>query len=667
MNELTLLDNFRIHNFLRCLEKDNEYSNLFRINDYLDKKLLIEELQTIKNYLVSEDCIIEKISAFYGEKYHLFLRVEKENVEGAIDYFYVLTRGETIILLALDNDDNITSIYDSNSPENNVEIFKSSSVLTYNENEDENELKTALKNNIAFNNVMNNIRYFREIGYKKYLSLLEHYCDDEDYLKTLAPIRKRFLFKTLADGSSTLFYDFITGKAIKEDFVTGIQRNDLLTYRIKNLENVEDENNFLLIRNKNNIIVGDGIIEGHSGLVQEAPNLMKLPKELRIKYKEFKKELKKLIDELALLDPSNKKVLGKWVTNSYIPFQMKVVRYLTSLSVGATTGVSAGIVTGSFSFGLFLGLLYFTINNLISKGIQHVTYKYIVRYWLKIKNKMLWDPLYKSIKDDFGEVPIIVENIKEYINGKYEGIAKHFDIEVKEGELVGEAYMFSPDEESDELVTIEYAESYIENIMVGLEEVFGESYIVEKDITDNEIIHDLIQNEVIYGEGALGDFKHQLRKIKRTTTKLPKKVFTQLKKFKTKAEHLISNYRRNKRDNLKEKLINDEVIPFLDELLEWFVSLATGYGVFAVVTINPILAIIVGILTSTVLKYKMHDRTVKRKELAMKILKDEIDMLEENIQDARSENDRKARDTMKRMKKNLERKVERIRVENRLI
>lgn len=667
MNKLTLLDNFRIHNFLRCLEEDSKYANLFRANDYNDKKTLIEELKTITDYLVSKDCIVEKISAFYGEKYHLFLRVDKEFVEGATDYFYVLAMNDTISLLALNNDDDIVDIYSSDFPENNVELYKSSSVLTYNEDEDESELKVTLKDNISFNNVMDAVEHWREIGYKKYLSLMEHFCPDEDYLRTLAPIRKRFLFKTLEDGSSTLFYDFIIGKAVREDFVTGVQRNDLLTYKIKNFKDVENENNFLLIKNNNRLIVGDNTLEEYSGLIKEAPDLTKLPKELRTKYKKFKKELNKLVEELSLLDPTNKRALGQWVTNNYIPFQMKVSRYITSISVGASAGAVGGFITGSFGFGLFMGLMYFTVTNLISKGIQHVTYKYISRYWLKIKNKLLWDPLYKSIKNDFGEVPTILENIKEYVNGKYEGIAKHYDIKVKDGELVGEAYMYSPDEDSDELVTVEYAESYIKNIMEELEEVFGESYRIEEDLLSQEKIHDILQEEIIYGDATLGDFKHQLRKIKRTTTKLPKKVFTQLKKFKSKAEHIISNHRKNKREKLKDKLINDEIIPFLDELLEWFVSLATGYGVYAVVTINPILAIIAGILSATVLKHKLHDRTVKRKELAMKILKDEIDMLEENIQDARNENDRKARDTMKRMKKNLERKVERIRYENRLV
>jgi hypothetical protein len=665
MNELTLLDNFRIHNFLRCLEEDNEYSNLFRINDYLDKKLLSETVEEITDYLLSEDCKVERLSAFYDEKYHLFLRVEKKYVEGAIDYFYVLSRGETIRLLALNNDDDIVSIYDSNFPEENVDLFKSSSVLTYNDDEDESELKLALKNNINFNNVMDNVYHFREVSYKKYLSLLEHFCKDEDYLASLAPIRKRFLFKTLEDGSSSLFYDFITGKAVREDFATGIQRHDLLTYKIKNFEDVENENSFLILKSDNNIIAGDGVVEMNTGVVREAPELTKLPGKLKRKFKEYKKEQKKLMEQLKILDPSNKEALGKWVTNNWMPFQMKVYRYMASINLGGAAGITGTLVTGSLGFGLFLGLTYFALSNLTLKGIQHVTYKYITRYWIKMKNKMLWEPLYETIKDDFGEVPVIVENIKEYVNGKYIGIAKHYDIEVKDGELIGEAYLYTPDEDSEETVTVEYIESFIGSFMGETKLLFSESYYKSESIPNEEVMG-LVNEEVFYGEGAIGDFKHQLRKIKRTTTKLPKKAFTQLKRFKTKAEHIISNRRKNKREKLKEKLINDEIIPFLDEVLEWFVSLALGYGVYAVVFVNPILSLIVGVLSATVLKYKMHDRTVKRKELAIQILKDEIDMLEENIQDARNENDRKARDTMKRMKKKLERQVDRIRYENRL-
>lgn len=659
MNELTLLDNFRIHNFLRCLEEDNEYSNLFRINDYLDKKLLAETVEEITDYLLSEDCKVERISAFYAERYHLFLRVKKKYVEGAIDYFYVLSRGETIRLLALNNDDDIVSIYDSNFPEENVDLFKSSSVLTYNDDEDESELKVALKNNIDFNNVMDNVVHFREISYKKYLSLLEHFCKDEEYLSSLAPIRKRFLFKTLEDGSSSLFYDFITGKAVREDFASGIQRHDLLTYRIKNFDEVENENNFLLLKNENKIIAGDGIIEENAGMIREAPDMSKIKLKVKSFMKGKKKERKNMLASFRDIDAENEEEIVKWISGEFIPFCFNTT--VNYMMINSAFWGMALMPTYLITPTLFVKLyLIITAHALGLKSATYIGYRYFLKNILKTMDKELWDPLLEKFKDDEKKKEFLGK-IKERTVGFYKGIEERY---YSDEELVGETYLYEEELNGEELVTVEYAESYIDSLMDDITELFGEAY--NEDHLSKKEINGLLMNETMYGESVLGDFKNQLRKIKRTTTKVPKKIFTQLKRFKTKAEHLISNHRKNKREKLKEKLINDEIIPFLDELLEWFVSLAVGYGVYAVVFINPILSIIFGVLSATVIKVKMHKRTVERKELAIQILKDEIDMLEENIQDARNENDRKARDTMKRMKKKLERQVDRIRYENRL-
>lgn len=639
MEKLTLLDNFKIHNFLNCLEKDEYYRDLFRVNnEYPNNELIVSEIKKIINDLVFKDCIVEKISAFYNNEYHLFLKVaSNKDLVGMVDYFYIFNYNSTIQLLAVDHEDNIHKIYDSNI-DDDMKLYEINSVLTYKQNEDESEIKDLLERLISFNKVLNMVHYFREISFNDYIFKLKYFSDNDDYISHLNPIRKRFMFKTLENEKTTLFYDFISDKVKPMNFVDGIEKRfDLLTYKIKNFNDPNDEKYFMLFKNNKGFLINENILDNK--LYKESKNIKKLPKEMKQKQKELKKEKKEAIKKFKLLDPGDEEDIAAWVSGVMIPWYYKLVRFSISLSKGSW-GVIASLTTGEgLLAGLSTGFIIFTIHSLFYKVVGHVGYKYMVRYFLKVSDKLLWDPLYEEFKDDDGIIAKAIVKTKKNVNGLYKGILQKYDMDDKE--MINE--------------------SVIDNIV---QDYLNKKYINKNDLISESEIEDILLTEKLYAEGP--SFRAALRNIKRTTSKLPKKIFKKLNRYKSKVEHIIANHRQVKREKLKEKLINDEVIPFLDEILEWFVGLVSAYGVYAVLTINPIVALIAGLITGVVLKTSMKERTKKRKEVAIQILKDEIDMLEENIQDARNENDRKARDTMKRMQKKLERQLQRIRVENRL-
>lgn len=216
------------------------------------------------------------------------------------------------------------------------------------------------------------------------------------------------------------------------------------------------------------------------------------------------------------------------------------------------------------------------------------------------------------------------------------------------------------------------------------ETIKGNEDKIVKDVKEtydslfNEVasIHPHQLNFEYYSEGINID----IDRIKRKAVGVPKSIIDKLTKYKRKAEKIIANLRDNRRQRLKKKVINDEIVPFIDDILEWATAAAAGIASGAIgmqltgmggpivgfVIFNPVVATIGAILMALIVKTGMKHRKDTRRKMAIRILEDEIEIIDEKIQDARNRDDTKTRDQLKRLQNQLEEKRDWIRVSNRI-
>lgn len=138
------------------------------------------------------------------------------------------------------------------------------------------------------------------------------------------------------------------------------------------------------------------------------------------------------------------------------------------------------------------------------------------------------------------------------------------------------------------------------------------------------------------------------------TKRLPRVFYDEMKKIMATIRTFMVSYRRAKDDELKEKVINDEFVPILDNSLKWIIGGATAYGSIFVLGAAPLVGLLAGAM-ATVIK-KMDDK--EKREKALKVIKDELVILEEKINDSRNSDDRQAKYAMMRTKLELEKKLE---------
>ncbi|MGL5312441.1 MAG: hypothetical protein ACRC92_04235 [Peptostreptococcaceae bacterium] len=151
-------------------------------------------------------------------------------------------------------------------------------------------------------------------------------------------------------------------------------------------------------------------------------------------------------------------------------------------------------------------------------------------------------------------------------------------------------------------------------------------------------------------------------KAGRKLSSIPKGAYEGFKRFSSKARGIVKGYRRYRDDRLREKLINDEIIPFFDEIFEWLFTGVLTYGSTFVTFINPVMSLVIFLVTKTI----MNVRTKARKEIALSVLKQEIAICEEKINDARIANNNQAKYALMRIRDELSRKLDMIRYDNRL-
>lgn len=750
-----LLDYFRTHSILRSLEKNAYYSDLITDNTYSNSDIAIDEVDNIIRQFVYKDLIVDKIAVYYNEGYHLFLKVYSNDCLGWVDYFYVYTNNTTLHLLSSDPEDNIYIVLDIDLDGTNLDLEKikekSPLAAALDESKEAEEfLDNTLQKNITFNNVLQNVEHFKEVSFKKYISLLKHYSKSDEYIRSLAPIKKRYMFKLFEDNKSSLFHDWSKGKAVRKPVEEGVTEHDLVVYKIRNFEEPSDEENFEVmvcpnntyvlknhIFNKNNpkFLIGESITPLNttnvSVLKQESKNQLNNAKnkakgfynrfkDLRIKFREEQADFKaEKVDEV--LPPE----VGLLLDDIFSYFLTIASFSFAGVMLGPLSGLAAAIIVWASNkfiiskagredtidlYNNKLERLNKEIRNADSKTAKQNAERFkrkIERRIETIENHQT--PVEKVVEKTISKLPQYED---EMISETAQTANKITDIK----SFKGESKTFSESLKEtktrqiiDPLEVIQKRKKLLKESFVGVDnkhvkkqirDVFNKFNRISSSYTRKDIINnkDKFNNEVqeVYQEmySVLGpyiinpevdlfsegiDLSIGISKLKRKAKRVPKDIIEKLIKFRRKAQSLLeeysnvitkewADYRKEKRDKMREKVINDEVIPFLDEVVEWFgTAVITGAGyVVAGLILGPVATLIatvaIGIATKTVLK----ERKRKRRKAAIKILEHEIEMVEEKIQDARNRNDIKNRDTLKRFKHKLERKVKEIKIENRL-
>lgn len=134
---------------------------------------------------------------------------------------------------------------------------------------------------------------------------------------------------------------------------------------------------------------------------------------------------------------------------------------------------------------------------------------------------------------------------------------------------------------------------------------------------------------------------------------IPKQVIEQGRKLASKVREVLVEFRRADDDTLRERIINDEFVPLLDNSMQYLIGGATSFGLYFLVAANPLIALLGGLGAKTL--KKMRDKS--RREKALKMIKDEIEVIDEKIADAKNADDRAQKYALMRIKQNLEGKL----------
>lgn len=133
---------------------------------------------------------------------------------------------------------------------------------------------------------------------------------------------------------------------------------------------------------------------------------------------------------------------------------------------------------------------------------------------------------------------------------------------------------------------------------------------------------------------------------------LPVKASQDIKGMNRRIRGLIAHIKRANDDDLREKVYNDEFIPIFDDFFELFLSVGVTYGVVALNIMNPMMGVLLGVATFIASHWK---QGIDRRRIN-EILDDKISLLEEEIEDARNENDFATKRQLIQIKKQLERR-----------
>lgn len=215
---------------------------------------------------------------------------------------------------------------------------------------------------------------------------------------------------------------------------------------------------------------------------------------------------------------------------------------------------------------------------------------------------------------------------------------------------------FEKIQDSNYLLVLQDARTYTDRLMEAdtypiTITALNQDQIVHSGIDFDKIVVEKRDLIIPYNEA---DTSTALGRGVEKTKRLPRVFYDEMKKIMATLRTFLVSYRRAKDDELKEKVINDEFVPILDNSLKWIIGGATTYGSIFVMGTAPLVGLLAGAM-ATVIK-KIDDK--EKREKALKIIKDELVILEEKINDSRNSDDRQAKYAMMRTKLELEKKLE---------
>lgn len=164
---------------------------------------------------------------------------------------------------------------------------------------------------------------------------------------------------------------------------------------------------------------------------------------------------------------------------------------------------------------------------------------------------------------------------------------------------------------------------------------------------------EVIENRDKYNPYAEADTSTAGGRALEKTKRIPRQFYDQMKKIMATIRTFLVNYRKVKDDELKEKVINDEFVPILDNSMKWLMGGATGLGLYFVIGVSPLISLL-GSVTVTVIK-KIDDK--QKREKALALIKQEITVLDEKINDARNSDDRQQKYALMRIRMELDKKL----------
>lgn len=168
---------------------------------------------------------------------------------------------------------------------------------------------------------------------------------------------------------------------------------------------------------------------------------------------------------------------------------------------------------------------------------------------------------------------------------------------------------------------------------------------------------DTLSMDELYGEASVQTItSNAIKKVKR----IPMETVRRIKGLSNKMRKAYGSFVRAKEDETRERIINDEIFPISDKIINTCVSAILAYGTVAMGIVNPVMGLLIFVGTKTILRSKSN----KKREMALHFLKKELEILDEKISDSKVEADKDAKYKLMRIRNKIEKKIEQVRTED---
>ncbi len=164
-------------------------------------------------------------------------------------------------------------------------------------------------------------------------------------------------------------------------------------------------------------------------------------------------------------------------------------------------------------------------------------------------------------------------------------------------------------------------------------------------------LHRYNRMKSMYSEASLQQTAIDLvRKIK----ELPAELYDKYKEIQQNIKTVLRDYKKAEDDKLREEIIMDEYIPELKKLMNFLKGLTGGYLLVFTGLATPLVGVLAGGIIFML--DKMNDD--KKRKRALSFIRNEINMQEEKINDAKANGDNKAKYELIRFTQALNEKLE---------